>query len=118
MEQTLLQLPAQLVDFKPRADRSWRIVFETRELMGSEVATMVDNFQGEGWLLWKPNSDGIEPEELPTDVADSGIKTPGQRLRAKLFVVWKQRGGKGDFEGFYRTYVQKLLDALDEQIDT
>ena len=105
----MLTVPAQVVGMNPRQDRSWLVKFETRELSGTEVKVLADNFQGEGWLLFKPNA-GINLEEIPEVDADAGMKTPSQRLRDVIFILWKQAGGKGDFLSFYNTYMEKLIE--------
>lgn len=114
----LIQLPVQVVGFRPKADRSWKLEFETRELMGSEVALLADSYQGEGWLIFKPNGDGIDPKEVPTDTADAGVKSPAQRLRSVVYKYWKQNIDKGDFESYWRSYVQKQIESIAERIDT
>lgn len=108
--QDLVSVPAQVMNMNPKADRSWKLVFETRELNGDEVKILADNFQGEGWLLFKPNSDGISVAEVPTEKADAGMKTQAQRLRAAIMVLWQHSGRKGDPEAFYRTFMEKLIE--------
>lgn len=93
----------------PRQDRSWKIVFETRELSGDEVKILADNFQGEGWLLFKPNG-MISENEVPDAKANSGVKTPSQRLRAVMYLYWEQRGSKGSFDAFYLTEMEKAIE--------
>lgn len=116
-DKPLLTVPVQVVGFQPKVDRSWTMKFETRELNGEEVALLADSYQGEGWLVFSPNTEGIKPEEIPTEAAEAGVKSPGQRLRAKVFVYWKQHVNKGDFESYWRTYVQKQIERIDEEID-
>lgn len=106
----LVQVPAMVVNMNPKADRSWKLVFETRELSGQEVKILADNFQGEGWLVFKPNEIGTT--DIPDEPADSGTKSQSQRLRDVIFVLWKQRGGKGDFETYYRTYLERLIEYV------
>ena len=113
---SLVSVPAQVVDLKPRADKSWKISFETRELAGEDVKILADNFQGEGWLLFKPNG-LIVPEEIPLDQADSGAKSPSQKLRSVMYVYWKQTNGKGDFDSFYRVQYDRLIELYKEKID-
>ena len=113
---SLISVPAQVIDLKPRADKSWKISFETRELSGEDVKILADNFQGEGYLLFKPN-EYIVPEEVPTDQADSGAKSQSQRLRDVIFVLWKQKGGKGDFETFYRVYLERLIEYVKSKLE-
>lgn len=107
---SLIQVPAIVANMSPKADRSWKLVFETRELTGDEVKILADNFQGEGWLVYKPNSDGILPEEVPASSADAGVKSQAQRLRGAIMVLWRNSGSRGDPEAFYRTFTEKLIE--------
>jgi hypothetical protein len=90
--------------------------FETRELSGEEVALLADSYQGEGWLVFSPNQE-IAVSDIPTEAAEAGVKSPGQRLRANVFMYWKQHVDKGDFESYWRTFVQKEIERIKEQID-
>lgn len=112
----LIQAPAIVDGFKPMKDRSWKITFETRELSGEEVKLLADNFQGEGFLVFKPNSD-INPSEIPEGIADAGVKSPSQRVRSKLYILWKQRGEDGSFENFYRDMYQRFEDIIDSKLE-
>lgn len=109
MTKPLVSVPAQVAGMNPRADRSWKLVFETRELSGDEVKILADHYQGEGWLLFKPNDEIVEAE-IPQTQAESGTKSQGQRLRDIIFIDWKQHGERGDFESYYRTYMEKLIE--------
>ena len=114
---TLIKVPAQVVGFQPKVDRSWVIRFETRELNGEEVALLAESYQGEGWLMFSPNENAPE-EDLPKEQADAGVKSPAQRLRSRLYIYWKQHVGKGDFESYWRTYVEKQIERISQEIDT
>lgn len=111
----LFQVPAQVTGFTPKADRSYKVTFETRELTGDEVALLAGNFQGEGWLVYSPNE--LQASQIPTGEAEAGVKTPAQRLRGKVYVLWKQLGGTGDFENYWRAYIQKRIDELDIKLN-
>lgn len=114
----LIQVPAQMVDFRPRADRSYKLSFETRELTGEEVALLATNFQGEGWLMFKPNPDsGIESAEIPTTDADAGMESPSVRLRKRLWLLWKQKGSKGSFDNFYLASIQKFMEFVESRLE-
>lgn len=113
---SLISVPAQVMGMNPKQDRSWKLVFETRELAGEEVKILADNFQGEGWLLFKPNGN-ITQAEVPEGDANSGIKSQSQRLRDVVFILWKQKGEKGDFESFYRVYLEKLIEYTKSKLE-
>lgn len=112
----LIQVPAIVQGFQPLKDRSWKLVFSTRELSGEEIQILADSYQGEGFLLFKPNAD-IKPSEIPEGIADAGVKTPSQRVRSKLYILWKQRGEDGSFENFYRNMYQKFEDIIDSNLE-
>lgn len=114
---SLIQVPAQVMGMNPRADRSWKLNFETRELTGEEVKLLADNFQGEGWLVFKPNSKGVELGEIPDTDADAGIESPSARLRKRLWVLWKQRGSKGSFDNFYLDQMQKFMEYVESKLE-
>lgn len=99
-------------------DRSATIKLTTaRELTKEEreilfEAGTVDEL---GWLLWAPNK--FNTEDLPKEQATDTGKTPAQRLRATLFVLWQQEGKQGDFEVFYRDRMEKLIDYIKGKLD-
>lgn len=111
----LIQVPASVAGMNPLKDRSWKITFETRELTGDEVAILANAFQGEGWLAYRPNAE-VTLADIPEGYAEPGVKSPSQRLRAKIFILWKQKGGKGDFESYYRTSIERMISLIDEQL--
>ncbi len=109
-------MPAVLNKVETRTDRSVKLVFETREL-GEDTATLFKLAHSEGWLLFSSND--LTEKDIPDEKADSmtGTKTQAQRLRATLFVLWEQRGKKGDLEDFYKTRMERIIEALKEQLD-
>lgn len=113
----LVSVPASVQNMNPRQDRSWKLVFETRELSGEEVKILADAFQGEGWLLFKPNGDDITMAEVPESNADAGLKSQSQRLRAVIMVLWKQQGSRGDPNAFYATYMEKLIEYVKSKLE-
>lgn len=109
-----LILPVEVLDIRPRADKSWKISYETRELTGSEVAILADNLHGAGWMAFSPNE--IQVMDIPSTPAEPGTKTPSQRLRATIMVLWKQQGSKGDPESFYRAYTERLIEYVKSKL--
>lgn len=112
-----VQLPAVFIKPVFKVDRSVRLEFETREMSGSEVATLTDLRQSEGWLLFSPNE--LTITDIPDEKADSmtGRKTQAQRLRAVLYKVWESGGKGGTFEDFYQRNMETIIDKFKEKID-
>jgi len=111
--------PAIFTGFGSRLDKSLSFRGCTPELTSVEKAAFMD-FQGLNVRLL------IEPVDYPTDgkqevkgLLDS--KTPSQRLRAVLFVLWKQETDKQcelrDFNQFYIEKMERLIDKVKEQIN-
>ena len=110
----MLQAAVIVADIKPRKDKSWKIAFETRELSGEDVNLLVDHLQGEGWLQFSANEDMPAP---PASPADAGTKSPSERLRSHVYVLWSQRGEKGSFDSFWAAQVDAMCERLREMID-
>lgn len=119
MADELITVPAQVMGMNPRADRSWKLVFETsKELSGEDVKILADNFQGEGWLLFKPNSTGeISVKDVPETDADAGVESPSKRLRKRIYVLWEQKGKKGSFDNFYLATMSKFMEMVEEKLE-
>lgn len=115
--EVVISVPAIVHGMNPRADRSWRLVFETRELAGDEVKLLADHFQGEGWLLFKPNADDISLAEVPDTDADAGLESPSVRLRKRIWLLWKQGGEKGSFDNFYLATIGKFMEFIESKLE-
>lgn len=112
-----VKLPAQLAKVSSRADKSYTLSFNTRELIGEEAAVLLNHLQSEGWLLYSPTDD-LGVADIPTEKANAGMgqKTPASRLRGVLFVLWEQRGKQGDFEDFYRAKMEQIIEQAKEKL--
>lgn len=110
-------LPAILSGVASRKDRSYSLKFDTRELQGQEAAILLDKLQQEGWLLFSPNAD-IDEADIPDEKADAmlGTKTQAQRLRAVLYRLYEQTGKQGDFETYYRSKMEYIIELFKEKL--
>lgn len=102
-----------------RSDGSVKLEFETRELSGQDATTLLEQRQKEGWLLFSPNKDLEDFVDIPDEKADSmtGQKSQAQRLRGVIYRIYEKRGKKGDFESFYRTYMERLIEREKTNLD-
>lgn len=102
-----------------RADGSVKLEFDTREFSGEEAATLMEQRQKEGWLLFSPNKDITEITDIPDEKADSmtGQKTQAQRLRGVIFRVWEKKGKPGDSESYYRSYMERIIEREKANLD-
>jgi hypothetical protein len=113
-----VKLPAIFTGIASKVDGSYKLTFNTRELVGPDAAALLSNTNKECWLLIAPD-DSLDSVDVPKAKPDSGTgqKTPGQRLRAVLFVLWTQLGKPGDFEDYYRQRVENLIEQFKGKLD-
>lgn len=96
--------------FASKADKSLSFRGTTPELSSAEKCALMD-FQGLNVRLL------IEPMDYPSDGKMEvksllETKTPSERLRAVLFVAWKQEGEKGVFADYYRTKMEHFINDV------
>lgn len=91
------------------------MAFATNELSVDEKAIALQYHNLFGYLLFSPNQ--FREEDIPKGDATDESKSPSQRLRAALFVLWKSQGGKGEFESFYRKNMERAIERVKDLLD-
>ena len=101
--------------FRSRSDGSMGISLVTPELSVPEKVSLMElhNVLAEALIYPKDQKDA---EVLEVRKEMEG-KSPASRLRAVLFVLWKQSGEKEAFEMFYASKMEKLISAIKVKID-
>lgn len=111
-------LPVQLNPISRRKDKSVKLSFETRELQSDETLTLMSLEGAEMWLCLAPNQDDIE---IPEEEAHVEGKTESERLRAVLFVLFKQETGAGRYTGLYdifrKEYMEKIIQFVKNKLE-
>jgi len=112
-------LPAVFSGIQSKVDRSYKLTFNTRELSGDYAAELLRMNMAECWLIVAPSEKDADQAEVPEGKPETGStgKTPSQRLRAVLFVLWKQLGSNGDFEDYYRTQMERFIEIVKSNLD-
>lgn len=114
-----IQLPAILGSVSTLKDGGVAIRFQTQELTADEKS-LVFNYQNQfGWLLFKETEhkeDDIKNLELIR--RDTRGKSPSQRLRAVLFVLYQQRGDTSiSFEIWYEQQLEKFINRIKSELE-
>ena len=110
-----ITIPAVLSGYNRKADRSVSLRFNSTLEISSDDFSELDRIHFQtGWLLFSPNEFNVE--DIPAEPASDG-KTPSKRLRDVLFILWKQEGEEGDFETFYRTRVNAIVEKIKGRLD-
>lgn len=110
-----IQTQAVITGIRSRVDRSLGLSVSTPELSTQEKALFME-LQG---LNVDLTITPIEEQNVETEKIDRELETKSssQRLRAVLFVYWKQQGEQGTFEDFYRLHMEKLIDFIKGKLD-
>jgi len=107
---TKLQLPVILEKVSTLRDSSIRMVFDSQELNANDAALLFSMRKKIGWLLFSEN-ESSEDEIPKNDVRIVGRKTLSQRLRAVIFLNWRQdKENKLSFEDYYNVTMESLID--------
>ena len=116
MKRVILKKPACLTYVKWRGgtDKSLSLHFGTDEAT-SEESTAWNLMEGmAGHVVFSP--DYIQTADIPQEDSEVKQKSPSQRLRGVIYRYWETLKDVGDFEGFYRTYMEKLINFIKGKI--
>jgi len=112
------QIPGTISKVGTLADNTIRVQFDAQEIAAEEMANL---FALKGRLGWIVFSEQLLKEEdvrdLPEIRAEFGEKTPGQRLRGVLYILWEQTKSSLSFEQFYREKMESIITMLKDKLD-
>ncbi len=114
-----LTLPAILNPISRRKDKSVKLSFETRELRDDEVLALLKLEGSEGHLVYAPNEAEIDDTDIPDYKAEVGVKSASERLRAVIYVHYKQSVEAGLYVGiadvFYKEQMEKIIEGYKQK---
>lgn len=110
-----IRTEAQLTSFRSRADGSVGFNGVTPEMTSAEKVALFD-LQGVlvEMLIYPKDSKDAEVIEVRKEMEG---KTPCQRLRGVLFLLWKSTGEKEAFEMFYSQQMEKVIEWVKRKLD-
>jgi len=103
------------------SNRSVRIQVNTQENMtDKDMSRLMALHEKYGHFLFLADDRQIDTADL-IDIPDLPVreeeqKSKSQRLRAVLFILWKQNGEKGDFEIYYHQKMEAFIDAVKNKL--
>lgn len=102
-----------------RKDRSVALKMDTRELLPEEMMVLLSLSQSEGWMAFSPNQEDVP--EIPEEDAELEGKTISQRIKATLYILYKQSTEKGTyvgtFDNYYKEQGEKIITKLKDLIE-
>ena len=124
MENNLLLIPCAIESVSTRRDKTLKVVIGTQELSPSKAAELFNQWtSGVGVMAFKGEAFNYNDEELlksiKIDAEEMGSKTPSQRLRSCLYVLFERNPeGYNDFNSYYSAMIEKFIDMVKKRIDT
>lgn len=112
-----VQIPTLIAGLSTKVDGSIKIVLETRELPPEASAQLFSMRGSEAWTVIAPTemSEIAVPNERPDTAL--GTKSPSQRLRGVIYILWQQTNSGQDFESFYRTKLEAIIDQIKSRLE-
>lgn len=117
----LLVIPAVFESFRSLKDRSYKLIFETQELTPDQLTGLGTSINFPGYLAFNKDPFKKEQEDVLRNIKvdyDDNSKSKSQRLRAVLFVSWKQNDrGYTEFEEFYNFRMEQYITHEKSKLD-
>jgi len=111
------QAPAILTGVRATNDNGLALSFRTNELSNEEKVTAMQFHQSFGYVLFRQNQ-FAEADVPDTDAPTDEDKTPSQRLRSVLYILFQQKGEPGtNFELFYRDQMNRAIERVKRLLD-
>lgn len=111
----VFQIPATLEGISTLKDGGMSVRFHTNEMSNYNKTKLMGFSNSFGWLLFSEKAIHDLPAEAPR--REAGVKTPSQRLRASLFVLWQQKYGDQPFDPWYEQQMEKIINKVKEQLE-
>ena len=111
------KIPATLEGVSTLKDGGVSLRFHTQELSADEKTTAFGYQQGFGWLLFQEKDDYKEDVDLGEIRKDTGGKSPSQRMRSVLYLLWQKAGSSASFEVYYAQQMERIIDMLKMKLD-
>lgn len=101
-------LPASFENITHRKDGSSKLSFETRELTGEEIMMLLGFRNSSGWMQFSENKEMKAPE---ID-AELDLKSPSERQKNALYVLYKSKPRESTFNVFYSENMEKIINSI------
>jgi hypothetical protein len=96
--------PAILTIGAPTKDGGMRLKLETQEITNEQKVDLLGYNNTFGNFIFSPNP--LQENDIPKEPAKREGKTPSERLRGVLYLIYMETGGKQ--ENFYQFYLEQM----------
>lgn len=116
MIKTVINIPSVVTKITTMADRSIRLLVDTQELTPEAKASVFELHEKYGYFSFVEQPLEELPEVPEYNPIEKNDKTPSERLRAVLYVLWEKQGSRGDSDAFYRQHMEKFINMVKERL--
>ena len=118
MEKEILKVPATISKITTMSDNGLRLQVDTQEISPKDSGEVMELRNKLGVFIFaEANIEEDDLKDLPKVVLEEKEKTSSERLRSVLFIYWKQKKLKEDFDPFYKRQMEKFIDIIKEKLD-
>jgi hypothetical protein len=115
-----LILPIIVTSIRTRVDGSLSVTAETNELSPTKAGELF-SLRGKTAMMYLSPKDIVTQKELSQVDAiqpeERGGKTPSQRMRAVMYILWTQNNeGYKDFPLYYEVKMNNFIEELKQNI--
>jgi hypothetical protein len=114
----MFQFQATIDGVKTLKNHTLKISLETQDtslFKPEELASLFNMADKTFWTGWAEQE--VKEEDLKPKKVEKGAKSPGQRLKAVLYVYWEQNKPVDKFEDFYKSYMEKRINEVKERLN-
>jgi hypothetical protein len=122
-ENPLLFIPCSIENVSTRKDKTLRITIGTQELTPDKTASLMTLWaSGYGVMCFKGEQFSHDEQEIINSIKlsaqDLGAKTPSERLRNTLYVLFKDDPkGFQTFDAFYLHHMEEVINMIKRRLD-
>lgn len=117
----MLIIPGYFESYRSLKDKTLKLVFETQEPTPDQIGSIQASLMKSGFMAFHSDpftNDQIEELKNIQVEFDDPIKTPSKRLRAVLYINWKQDNeGYEQFHDYYIIHMEKIIDHFKSKLD-
>jgi hypothetical protein len=114
----IFQVQSTIQSVRTLVDGGTKLDVITNELNHDELSKLFILKGKFGWFVFKENILGVEDiKDLPEVKLEKNEKTPSQRLKSVLYVLWSQGNREKTSDEFYKMYIDKIIEAIKEKLN-
>jgi|ERR1035437_4259592 hypothetical protein len=112
-----LQFASQIESVNAKADKTLSIKIGTQELSPDDASYLLSMMGNVVWVGIAETE--IKSLEVPDVIPEfKGEKSPSQRLKAIIYVLWKEKTDQKEaFPRYYDSYLSKIIEQLKTKLD-